>query len=242
MPRFPVSHNQINDNVATILGDDYRHVVKVLRLGKGDRLTLFDSNSVEHYGLIESIGKREVVVRIAESRAVDTDPLINITLLQGMAKGDKMDYVVEKATELGVNTIVPVITERSQTRNTNRVERWRRIAVEASKQCGRTKPTVLEDTLDFKTAINIYYNNRGLSIILHVDCELSVKDYFGQPLPLSHNNITILVGPEGGLTEKEILLAKEMDFIPLGIGPRILRTETASLTILSIVQFLYGDL
>lgn len=240
MPRFPVSRQNINKNVAVISGSDYRHITKVLRLKTGDDVVLFDAECYEHYGKIAEIGSRQLTVEIAESRRVNTDSPLNITLLQGMPKAGKMDYIVEKATELGVHKIVPVTTERSQVRTSDKQKRWERIAVEASKQCGRTKPTIIENTLDFEDAIKQYDNNR-LRILFHVNYDISIKGFLKNSLQFPRN-IIILIGPEGGFSEHEVLLASKMGYTSLGLGPRTLRTETASLAVLSIIQFYHGDL
>jgi len=240
MPRFPIAENKINDNKALISGTDYKHIVKVLRHNPGDQITLFDTNSAEYYGKIREISKRDILIDIIQTKKVNTESPIEITLLQGLPKGDKMDYIIEKATELGVNRIVPVITERSQVREGDRKKRWERIALEASKQCGRTKPTYIENTLDFKDAANIY-SDSGLPIILHVTSEVSTKDYIKNSLQ-APQNIILFVGPEGGFSENEVLFGNKMGFISLGLGPRVLRTETASVAVLSVLQFHYGDL
>jgi len=240
MPRFPIDKDSVKDNKAVIFGPDQKHIVKVLRLKTGDDITLFDSNSNEYYGKIFSIGKTSIEIEIYKREKVVRESPLNITLLQGLAKGDKMDYIVEKATELGVSSIIPVITERVQFHSRDRHKRWEKIAIEASKQCGRTKPTVIENTLDLKSAL-LSSDNDSLRIILHVDGELSIKSHIKNTLqtPL---NIILFIGPEGGFTDNEVLLAKELGFISLGLGPRVLRTETASVSVLSILQFFYGDL
>ena len=241
MPRFPVSKESIHDNQAVISGQDYRHMVKVLRLKEGDEVTLFDTDSIEYHGKIAGIGKNELQVDIIGSERVYRESPINIKLFQSIAKGDKMDYIIEKATELGVSSIVPMVTERVQYRpGGNKKTRWQKIAVEASKQCGRTVPTELEDILQFKDAL-LSCNHNSLRIILHVNTELSVKNHLKSTLQ-TPQNIILFIGPEGGFTDNEVLLAKEMGFIPLGLGPRVLRTETASVSVLSILQFFYGDL
>ena len=240
MPRFPISENNIRENKAFIKGSDYKHIVKVLRLKAGDEITLFDTNSVEYYGKIKEIGKVDLVVDIVSTKLVNTESPIDITLLQGLPKGDKMDYIIEKATELGVKRIVPVITDRSQIINRDRQSRWSRIAVEASKQCGRTIPTIIENTLDLEEALKTYKDSE-LPIILHVNSQVSAKSYIKNSLQ-APQNIVLFVGPEGGFTDNEVLLGNKMGFISLGLGPRVLRTETASITVLSVIQFHYGDL
>ena len=240
MPRFPISEDQVINNRAIISGTDYKHIVKVLRLKPGDKITLFNSNSIEYHGKIREIGKMDILVDIEHSEHINTESPIEITLLQGLPKGDKMDYIIEKATELGITRIVPVITERAQIRERDRKKRWDRIALEASKQCGRVKPTIIENTIDFEHAVKLY-GEKELSIILHVDCETLAKSYIKNSLQ-APQNIVIFVGPEGGFTDNEVLLGNKMGFISLGLGPRVLRTETASISVLSVIQFHYGDL
>lgn len=240
MPRFPVDEKNIDGGKATISGTDYRHIVKVLRMKEGDAITLFDENALEYEGRISHVGRREILVDIHSARKAETDSPLRITLLQGLPKGDKMDFIVEKATELGVHAIVPVVTERSQVRAFDRRRRWERIALESSKQCGRTKPPAVENTLNFSEAIkcNVDYD---LAIILHVGSQVSLKDFLSYSLQ-HPKNIIVLIGPEGGFSENEVLLASEMGFTPLGLGPRTLRTETAGIAVLSIIQFHHGDL
>ncbi|MCA9810947.1 MAG: 16S rRNA (uracil(1498)-N(3))-methyltransferase [Candidatus Dadabacteria bacterium] len=240
MPRIPLPSQGIEEDKAVISGADYRHMVKALRLGVGDEVTLFGEDSREYTGVISSVGSRELVVDITGSRLIAADPVIDITILQGLPKGEKMDYIVEKATELGATRIVPVVTERSQVRKTGKHQRWERIALEASKQCGRTKPTVIEDTLEFKEAL-LLKDKSDLAIILHTESSLSIKEFIRNTLQ-DAKNIIVLIGPEGGFSQNEVLLAIEMGFTSLGLGPRILRTETASLAVLSIIQFQHGDL
>jgi 16S rRNA (uracil1498-N3)-methyltransferase len=240
MPRFPVEEKNIDGAKASITGTDYKHIVKVLRMKEGDAITLFDENSIEYEGRISKVGSKEITVDIVSSRKVETDSPLRITLMQGLPKGDKMDYIVEKATEIGVHAIVPVVTERSQVRTADKKKRWERIAVEASKQCGRTKPPAIENTLNFFEAIK-YKQGNALAIILHVGSQVSLKDFLNNPLQ-HPTDIIVLIGPEGGFTEKEVLLATELGFTSLGLGPRTLRTETAGLAVLSIIQFQHGDL
>ncbi|MCI0482750.1 MAG: 16S rRNA (uracil(1498)-N(3))-methyltransferase [Candidatus Dadabacteria bacterium] len=240
MPRFPVDEKNIDGAKATLAGSDYRHVVKVLRMKEGDAITLFDGRSIEYEGRISHVGRRDILVDIVSSRKVETDSPLRITLLQGLPKGEKMDYIVEKATEIGVHTIVPVITERSQFRTADKRNRWERIALEASKQCGRTTPPAIENTLNFNEAIK-YSKQYELAVILHVGSQVSLKDFLNNPLQ-HPKNIIVLIGPEGGFSKTEVLLACEMGFTSLGLGPRTLRTETAGIAFLSIIQFHHGDL
>jgi len=240
MPRFPITLERIKNRKASISGPDYKHIVKVLRLKPGDEVILFDESGVEYIGNIIEIKTKEVTVLIEESRRVETESKLNITLLQGIPKRDKMDFIVEKATELGVKSIVPVITERSQVRYTEKIKRWQRIALGSLKQCGRIVPPEIHSVATFNEVIK--YNIEGcLKLILYEKCEKKFRDsIYNNSQPPS--NIVLFVGPEGGFSEKEVRLAEDKGFIPIGLGPRILRTETAAIVALSILQFVYGDI
>jgi 16S rRNA (uracil1498-N3)-methyltransferase len=240
MPRFPVRQTQIKNGQAVISGSDYRHILRVLRLRVGHEITLFDESGMEYIGAIAAIEKGGIRVAIAESRRVETESSLNITLMQGVPKGNKMDLIIEKATELGVKTIVPVITERSQPRETKRIDRWQRIAIESSKQCGRMIPTNIYDLKGFHEAIELNYRD-NLRIILHNQCEYSIRNIINN-ISKSPINITLFVGPEGGFSEKEIKIASERGFILAGLGPRIFRTETAGIVAIAILQYVYGDI
>jgi len=240
MPRFPITPGQIKNEIATITGPDYRHIVNVLRLRPGSSLTLFGQDGIEYLGEITEINRREVKVLIKGSGRPETESRLNIILLQGIPKGDKMDWIVEKSTELGVTTIIPVITERSQVKESRKIQRWQRIADESIKQCGRVKAPNILKPLTFNGAIKLC-NNSSLKLIFYEKSKNNLRQEFKditQPI----NNIRLLIGPEGGFSEAEVELARGEKFIPVGLGPRILRTETASIVALSILQFLFGDI
>ncbi|MBI2487220.1 MAG: 16S rRNA (uracil(1498)-N(3))-methyltransferase [Deltaproteobacteria bacterium] len=240
MPRFPIKQEKIKDNQVNISGSDYRHIVKVLRLKTGSEITLFDESSVEHFGRITEIKTKEIKVVIIGTKYVERESKLNITLLQGIPKGEKMDFIVEKATELGVKNIAPVITARSHVIHTQKIKRWKWIALESSKQCGRFAPPHINEALNFDQAINYNYNSM-LKIILYEKCQDNFKTKFSNYLQPIHNMI-IFVGPEGGFSKDEVKFAGDKGFISMGLGPRILRTETAGIVAISILQFLYGDI
>ena len=238
MPRFPITQSQIKDKKAVISGSDYKHAVKVLRLRVGDELTLFKESGIEYFGIITKIGTKDIEVEVKEVKETQRESRLNITLLQGIPKGNKLDFIVEKATELGVRTLAPVITERSQLIDTRRLERWRKIAREASKQCGRTKPMEVLPITNFSGAIESEID-KDLKIIFWEGATRKLKE-----LTKNHSlkTVTLLVGPEGGFSKKEVEEACDMGFIPIGLGPRILRTETASVVGVTLIQFLFGDI
>lgn len=234
MPRFPISKESISNNNAIISGDDYKHIVRVLKLKKGDKITLFDSESKEYSGKIIDLKSKKVVVKIENSKKVQTESNININLFQSLPKGSKMDYIVQKATELGVKSIIPIVTHRTNY-NKERKDRWTKIAIEACKQSGRTVPPAVEPLIDFNDLFS-NHNDSKSKIILYENSENSLRNYLKNILqPV--DNINIIVGPEGGFTSEEIEIAKNNHYIDLGLGPRILRTETASITLISIIQY-----
>jgi 16S rRNA (uracil1498-N3)-methyltransferase len=240
MPRFPVKQESIKNHIAIITGSDYKHITKVLRLRPGDEITLFNEDGIEYTGRIEEIGTKDLKVIVLSSRRVKTESNLNITLIQGIPKGDKMDLIVEKATELGVKTIIPTITERTQIRNTEKLKRWQRIAIESSKQCRRTTPPIILEPKGFNEAINISHQSE-LKLIFYEKNDDYLTNIINNltQLPV---NITICIGSEGGFSEREVAIAKEKGFTPVGLGPRILRTETASIVAVSILQFVFGDI
>ncbi|MER3446795.1 MAG: 16S rRNA (uracil(1498)-N(3))-methyltransferase [Candidatus Dadabacteria bacterium] len=240
MSRFPVRQSQIKNGQAIISGSDYKHIVKALRLKVGHKITLFDERGMEYNGVIAAIEKGKISVAIAESRNVETESNLNIILLQGVPKGNKMDFIVEKATELGVKTIVPVVTERSQIRDTKKIQRWQRIAIESSKQCGRTTPPDIHTLKNFRDIVELNYVN-VLRIILHKESKHNIKYILNNDLQV-FINIIIFVGSEGGFSDEEIKMAEEKGFVPVALGPRILRTETAGIVAISILQYMYGDI
>lgn len=238
--RFPISNKNISNQGAIITGSDYRHIVKVLRLKPGQELVLFDESSFEHIGKIIEINKKEIKVSIVNSTKIMSKSDVNLTLLHGIPKGNKMDFIVEKATELGVDSIVPVVTERSQVRETNKALRWNRIAIESSKQCGRVTTPKIHDPIRFKDA-EIYSRNGGLRLIFYERCKTKLSDYI-KSVSKPTANIIIFIGPEGGFSEFEIKLAMEWGFSPIGLGPRTLRTETAGIVAVVLIQHVLGDI
>ncbi len=240
MVRIPIDQEQIQDSKVVISGNDFKHIVKVLRLNEGDSIILFSPDSYEYNGVITDVESKQLVVEIKSKKLVSTESPIDITLYQGLAKGSKMDLIVEKATELGVKKIVPVVTERSQIKDTKKVKRWKRIVTESSKQCRRTNPPEVAEITDFNDATESI-NDGVLQVILYEGYDVLLKDYL-RNYSQETKAIAIFIGPEGGFSKNEIDLAVNNGFTALGLGPRILRTETASLVTLSILQHHFGDI
>ena len=150
MPRFPIKPGAVKNDLVEIKGSDFHHIVRVLRLKVGDKITLFEEG-IEHLSVISEIGSKELIARVLSTHKAQTDSPLNIILCQALAKGDKLDLVVEKTTELGISEFMPIKTERTQIKETKRLSRWAKIAGEASKQSGRTVIPTISEPVVFST-------------------------------------------------------------------------------------------
>ena len=243
MPRFFVPATEINGDAAALKGTEFRHLQRVLRLREGDQVTLFDDAGQEHAGVVLSLSPRVAHVRITASHAPARESALAITLYQGVPKGRKMDLVVEKVTELGAHAIVPFTSAFSigtaAAAETKR-ERWQRIALAAAKQSGRTTvPTVLpartfrEILSDGAThdARLLFFEGGGVTPF---DAAITGTERAA--------SAAVIVGPEGGFSTDEVAAARDAGFTLVGLGPRVLRTETAALVAVTLVQAAWGDL
>lgn len=225
----------------TVEGSAGNHIVRVLRSRVGDELTIFNGRGGEYGASIDEIRRDTVRVCVREHRNEERESAFELTLAQGISRGERMDWVVQKATELGVTRIVPLFTERSmvhldEKQAAKKVQHWRGIAVAACEQCGRnvvpeiTAPVPLYGLLEkpFGT---------GISLLLSPSAELRIVDIAGNP-----QGATVLIGPEGGLAQVEHDAALRSGFTAVRMGPRVLRTETAAVCALSLLQQKFGDL
>ena len=225
---------KLSDNAAT-------HATRALRLSVGDTINLFNGDGLDYTCELVSVKKSEVLAKIASSKSIENESPLSITLLQGISSGDRMDYTIQKAVELGVAIIQPISTERSVVKLTaeraqKRLEHWQNVATSACEQCGRASiPKVLAPvSLSVWLASN--QQNSTTRILLN---PLGAKRL--AELPTTTQNIQLLIGAEGGLSAAEIALAITHGFQSVILGPRILRTETAALTAISAMQTLWGD-
>jgi 16S rRNA (uracil1498-N3)-methyltransferase len=216
-----------------------RHVAQVLRMRVGEPLTLFNGDGGEYAATITATGRRDVAVSIDRFDPVDRESRLDITLVQCVSKGERMDYTVQKAVELGVSRILPLLSERSVVklepeRWDKKLDHWRGIAAAACEQSGRTRlPEVAPvQKLDAWLASS----DGALRLVLAPTESVSLKS-----LPPSAH-IALLIGPEGGLSDNEIAAARRAGCIGIGLGPRVLRTETAGVAALAALQLLWGDL
>lgn len=221
------------------LDDDSAHYVRtVLRLAKDNKIVLFDGSGDDYVSVLLEVSRNRVAVSVEQRQTRDVESPLTICLGLGMSRGDRMDLSVQKAVELGVNQITPIETERClvQLKGDKRIQRfthWRRIIQHAAEQSGRT---VLPELAPITHLHQWVGGQEGLKIFLDPYAELSLAD-----LEPENDRVTLLTGPEGGFADHERDAAKAAGFIPVRLGARILRTETASLAALSAVQMLWGD-
>jgi 16S rRNA (uracil1498-N3)-methyltransferase len=242
VPRFFVPASNISGYEATLAGTEFRHLKRVLRLREGDPVTLFDDTGREHEGVIVSLSPRVAMVRITTSARPARESRLAITLHQSLPKGRKMDLIVEKATELGVHAVAPFISAFSTGTATGagKRERWQRIAVAAAKQSGRTVVPAIAPPRTFREAITSAAGG-GLKLLFFEGDDARPLSDAPDSLD-SPSTAAVVVGPEGGFSRDEIGVAREAGFMMVGLGPRILRTETAALVAVTLVQAFWGDL
>jgi 16S rRNA (uracil1498-N3)-methyltransferase len=223
-------------------GTAANHITRVLRLRAGDAITVFNGNGAEFAASVEAFRKDSVVVEVKEERAADRESPLPITLAQGISRGERMDWILQKATELGGSRIVPLITERSVVRldakqAQKKVQHWRGIAIAACEQCGRNRVpeiTLPTPVLEFVSSACVPATTRFL---LSPAADASIDR-----VSVGASGVTVLIGPEGGLTDAEQEVALRSGFIAVRMGPRVLRTETAAIAALTLLQHRFGDL
>lgn len=234
------------EDVVVLTGEDHRYLTRVLRLVVDDTVLLFDGRSVEATARLTRIGPRAMELHVEERHTVAAAAHPEVTLIQGLAKGDKLDLVVQKATELGVMRFIPVTTTRAvqrldteQVRTLARRTRWQKIAREAARQSGRTDVPDVEGITTLTTALHAAAKDALKLILWEGARQTGLRSALPAEPP---RQIVIAIGPEGGFTREEIDHARQSDFTPVGLGPRILRTETAALVALAILGYALGDL
>lgn len=250
MPRLYLPIPRIIDDQISITGEKAHYLVSVLRCKVGNELTIFDGEGNCLRTEITKSGKKEVVAEVLEKSPCDLESPLNVVLAQGLLKGEKMDVVVQKATELGVKEIVPIITERSQLRETRRTARWRKIAEEAARQSGRALVPIVHEPVNFEKFLElpstdrgfIFYEEGGISLRAAIDKMQDAGYGIRKTEHHASNPVNILIGSEGGFTVREVALAKEKGLIVTSLGNRILRAETAAISAVALIQFLLGDM
>jgi 16S rRNA (uracil1498-N3)-methyltransferase len=223
-------------------GERARYVARVLRLRAGDELLVFDGKGGEHRAILTRASRAEVVLRIAEACDRNVESPLSVHLVQGISRGERMDTVVQKATELGVHRITPLVTERSvvrldDDRAARRTEHWRKVARSACEQCGRNVLPEIDVPQELDRFIDNAAAGEMLRVLLHA---AAGKTLMSLSPPAAR--VQVLVGPEGGLSAAERERTLAAGFAACSLGPRILRTETAALAAIALLQARLGDL
>ncbi|NWG03888.1 MAG: 16S rRNA (uracil(1498)-N(3))-methyltransferase [Syntrophaceae bacterium] len=244
MPRFYVPDPQIEKDLLKIRGNEARHILRVLRLKLGDEIMVFDGLGNEFEGTIVEEASQSVVVKVKNIFSSKRESPIEITMAQSLLKGEKMDTLIQKATELGVNKIIPFVSSRSiplleKQGQLIRHHRWERIAIESSKQCGRGVIPRIEFLRSYSEMLQMVPSN-SLRLILWERKGVKLKEVLEQSK--RKPEIFFIVGPEGGFNEREIEESQRAGFITVHLGKRVLRAETASLCFLCILQYDLGDI
>ncbi len=262
--RIILSKEEITDKKAVISGEKARYLISVLRCKKGDELEILDGEGNIYKSRISGIEGKKIIAEIYEEQKWNTESPLNLTLVQGMLKGEKMDLVIQKTTELGIKKIIPAVTERGQISYTRKLSRWRKIAEEASKQSGRTGIPEINEPVEFKDIFTsnppsppfskggmgglygfIFWEEGGVSLKEAIDSiqkSESRSQNLNFKLSTFNSQLYLVIGPEGGFTRKEVELANSSGLITVSLGNRILRAETAAIAATAIVQFLMGDM
>ncbi len=244
MPRIflPVDENP---RTIQITGEKARYLSSVLRCKKGEELEILDGKGHSYRARITSVVKKEMTVEVLDAITHNTESPLNLILIQGLLKGEKMELVIQKATELGVREIIPVVTERSQVRSTGKTARWRKIAEDASRQSGRTaipiihEPSALRDIFSGDSPCTpssgkckglLFWERKGIRMKEAMESLEGCR------------SLIIAVGPEGGFTEGEVQVAGERGFLVATLGSRILRAETAAIAATTMAQLFLGDM
>ena len=226
----------------TLHGDQARYVGRVLRLRRDDVVTLFDGEGGEYRAVITVAGKNAISAAIEEAIPRAAESPLDITLLQGISRGDRMDYVIQKATELGVGRVTPIHTEFSmvkldEERAAKRMMHWRKVAASACEQCGRNQLPRIVTPMTLPHALADYHQLDAPKIIMKPGASTTLSS-----IKINGRGAVVLIGPEGGFSDQEYENAAVAGFQATGLGPRILRTETAAIAVVTALQVLHGDL
>lgn len=217
------------------------HLTSVLRATIDDKLTLFNGQGGEYEAVITHIDKKGVDVEIKNFSSREAESPIQIHLAQGIARGEKMDFIVQKSVELGVTKIFPLITERCNVRldserEEKRLQRWQSIIISACEQSGRNRVPEIAVPMTLKAWLSNVKADKCFVLSPHVQNKLLLD------VSSSNASIALLIGPEGGLSDFEVETALQHGFLPLNLGPRVLRTETATISAITALQYRYGDI
>jgi 16S rRNA (uracil1498-N3)-methyltransferase len=240
--RLFVRGNLAPDTDLSLDADQTRYLGRALRLKAGDQLTVFNGKGGEFAATIVSIEKASSVLSVGKQRGTNTESPLKLHLVQGVSRGERMDFVVQKATELGVKRVSPILTDHGVVkldadRAAKRRDHWQKVAESACEQCGRTRPPLIDTPIPLKSWFGSRPKGADIDLILRPDAQTPLAS-----IPAPATKMCILIGPEGGFSASEYEDAAIAGCTAVTIGPRILRTETAAVAAITVVQTLWGDM
>jgi len=242
--RFFVPASSLEEEQVRLSPEQAHQVHHVLRLKPGDAIVVLDDRGVEYDVTLTGVGPREAVGRVTDRRLAPGEPAVEVTLFQSLLAREKFEWVLQKGTEIGVAHFVPVLTERSLVREKqiekNKRERWRRIMTEAAEQSHRGRLAKLEPLMAFREAVAQARSFDRCLIAAPFQEAAPLREILAGAGPGS--SIALLIGPEGGFTPEEVALACEKGAVPIGLGPRVLRTETAAMVAAALILYELGEM
>lgn len=245
MPKFFVQPDQICEGRIRIIGEDAKHIATVLRMKSDDKIIVCDGQSVDYECIIRVVNPEGIETQILQTYHSEAESNVKVTLFQALPKLDKMDLIIQKCVELGIDEIVPMTTERTvvkigeEKKSQKKLERWNKVAESAAKQCGRGKIPQVSDIVTFKQATEQSKTLNLRMVAYEKEQNTNLRSILSQFDGLSAG---IFIGPEGGFSEKEIDYACQVGIKPITLGKRILRTETAGFLALSIIMYEMGEM
>ncbi len=242
--RFFVPTSSFEDELVRLSQEQAHQVRQVLRLGPGDTVVVLDDRGTEYEVMLTAVGPKEAVGRVVSTRPAAGEPKVQLTLFQSLLVREKFEWVLQKATEVGVTQIVPVLTARGLVRTKqieeNKLDRWQRILAEAAEQAHRGRIPRLEPVVPLADVFSRFVGFDRFLIAAPSETVNLRQALHGMERP--EPTIALLIGPEGGFTEEEVALAREKGAIAVGLGPRILRTETAAVVACALILYELGEM
>ena len=242
MKKFFVEDNQIEENIITIIGDDVNHIKNVLRLNIGEEILVCNQNTSNNYVCkVSEILKKEIICEITQKSDKSSESNIKIDIFQGLPKADKMELIIQKGTELGVNSFIPVkfkrtIVKLDEKDEVKKIDRWQKIAEVAAKQSGRDIIPKIKSVENIKNICNLIKEYDRVLVAYECENKNSLKNEL-KKLTANSLKIAVVIGPEGGIEENEVSELKKAGAKIVTLGKRILRTETVALAITAIINY-----
>jgi len=243
MPKFFVKENQINENKVILIGEDVKHIANVLRKETGENLNICNIDTSENFLCqITKIDKENIECEVIEKLKSETEPNTEITIFQGLPKAEKMELIIQKCTELGVTTFVPVTMERCVVKLDNKtenkkIERWQKIAETAAKQSGRDIIPKIENLVNLKKVCNLIEKYDIVLLAYENEEKCTLKEVLNNVKNMHNLRVGVIIGPEGGIDSKEVEELKKAGAKTITLGKRILRTETVGISMTSIILY-----